>query len=592
MTRFTLAILLLACAMPAVALGPLDRNEEGRSFSVTWDAPPLLRELFEKFLPPPEAEPGDRATQLRRQWSSDVHKRVPDMAASEGYFSAKVEVRFDDSQSHATVTVDAGPRTSVDSVDIQFEGAIAGDGADLERRRERLRASFAMKPGAPFRSADWESAKTRIEQSLTDRDYASGTLAQSKAEVDEKSATAKLTVVLSSGPPFTFGEVTITGLQRYPERVVRRLIIIKPGERYSRERLEQMQRLVQSAPWFSSVVAEIDSDPSKPTLAPVKLSIIERASRDAGVSFGYGTDDGLRAETTYRDRDFLGRAFDLQSSIQASQKQQIGYADVYLPPGIWSGSLFDEMPYKDSVGVLTEHSIIENNNFTRLALAGYRHWYVEKFELQAGLSYQVEKQYPTGAPVNYTRALAPVVTVTWRPVDSLFDPKRGGVLNVQFAAGSRSLGSGQDFVKAYVQGQYWIPLGKMDQLLARIELGRTFADTREGIPDDFLFRAGGSRSNRGYAYQSLGVQKGDAIVGGRYLETATLEYVHWLDGTWGAATFVDVGTAADSPQQLDALKSYGIGARYKTPAGPFALDVAYADRDRKFRLSFSVSIAF
>ena len=55
---------------------------------------------------------------------------------------------------------------------------------------------------------------------------------------------------------------------------------------------------------------------------------------------------------------------------------------------------------------------------------------------------------------------------------------------------------------------------------------------------------------------------------------------------------MDVGTAADSPEKLDALKSYGIGARYKTPAGPFALDVAYADRDKKFRLSFSVSIAF
>ncbi len=166
------------------------------------------------------------------------------------------------------------------------------------------------------------------------------------------------------------------------------------------------------------------------------------------------------------------------------------------------------------------------------------------------------------------------------------------MLNLQFAAASQSLGSTRDFVKTYLQYQYWYPLGKMDQLLLRAELGRTFADSREGIPDDFLFRAGGSRSNRGYAYQSLGVQQGDAIVGGRYLETGTVEYVHWLDNTWGAAAFMDVGTAADSPGNLDALKSYGLGARYKTPAGPFALDLAYADRDKKFRLSFSVSIAF
>ena len=266
---------------------------------------------------------------------------------------------------------------------------------------------------------------------------------------------------------------------------------------------------------------------------------------------------------------------------------------MYLPPGIQQGGWFAEMPYKDSVGVLAEHSILENDNFTRFAVAGYRHWYIEKFELQAGLSYQVEKQFPTGAPVTYARALAPVVTVTWRNVDSLFDPKRGGVLNVQFAAGSRLARFHRGFREDVRPVPVLVSAGQDGPAAGCASSWAARSPTsREAIPDDFLFRAGGSRSNRGYAYQSLGVQQGAAIVGGRYLETGTVEYVHWLDDTWGAATFMDVGTAADSPQKLDALKSYGVGARYKTPAGPFALDLAYADRDRKFRLSFSVSIAF
>jgi translocation and assembly module TamA len=53
-----------------------------------------------------------------------------------------------------------------------------------------------------------------------------------------------------------------------------------------------------------------------------------------------------------------------------------------------------------------------------------------------------------------------------------------------------------------------------------------------------------------------------------------------------------VGDAADSTKEWEALKSYGVGARYRTPAGPLAIDLAYADRDRKFRLAFSVTIAF
>jgi translocation and assembly module TamA len=140
--------------------------------------------------------------------------------------------------------------------------------------------------------------------------------------------------------------------------------------------------------------------------------------------------------------------------------------------------------------------------------------------------------------------------------------------------------------------QVWIPLGEKDQVLVRGELGKTFASSGDGIPQDFLFRAGGSRSNRGYAYQSLGVASGDAIVGGRFLATVNIDYVHWLSQQWGAAVFYDTGTAADSVRDWTPVRSYGLGARYRTTAGPLALDVAYAQRDQKFRVAFSVTVAF
>jgi translocation and assembly module TamA len=244
------------------------------------------------------------------------------------------------------------------------------------------------------------------------------------------------------------------------------------------------------------------------------------------------------------------------------------------------------------VGVLVERSTIENLELNRIAVAGYRHFKLESFETRVGMSYQVERSEPEGAEERIKRALAPIVAVTWRHVDNIFDPKTGGVLNVQFAAGSKELGSGNDFIKAYAQYQYWFPLGKMDQLLLRAELGRNFTDDRTHIPEDFLFRAGGARSNRGYAYQSLGEQEGEAIVGGRVTATGSIEYVHWLNERWGAAAFVDVGDARDSVQDLKPNPSYGVGARFKTPAGPFAIDVAYAQDLRKARLAFSVTVAF
>jgi translocation and assembly module TamA len=97
---------------------------------------------------------------------------------------------------------------------------------------------------------------------------------------------------------------------------------------------------------------------------------------------------------------------------------------------------------------------------------------------------------------------------------------------------------------------------------------------------------------RGYAYQSLGVENGDAIVGGRYLGVASAEYVHWLSEKWGAAAFYDVGTAADDLRDFKPVHGYGAGARWKSPIGLLNLDLAYGREVGKLRVHFSVGIPF
>ena len=524
-----------------------------------------------------------------RPWARDVRRRVPEMAAAEGYFSASVEIQFSEDRGAAQVVVTPGARATVTDVTIDFTGDLAGDGEGRAARRRQLREAWTLKEGAFLRSADWEDAKRALEDKLVEEDYAAGRIATSEARVDAETARATLHVVLDSGPPFTLGEVTVEGLTRYPDSLIRRNVDWKPGERYRMERLTGLQRALQNGPWFASVVVDIERDAAKPRAVPVKVTVVERPSIEVGLALGYGTDSDARAEVAFRDRNLFARGWDLQSAVRADRKDQIGYADVYLPPFV---SGVRKYPTRDSFGVLAEHTNIENLETHRVAVAGYRQWTLETFETRCGLSYQVETQSPQGAADTTTRALAPVVNGTWRHVDDLYDPRSGVVANLQVAAATKAVLSTQNFIKAYAQLQWWIPLGPMDQLLVRGEIGSTFARSRDGIPEDFLFRAGGSRSNRGYAYQSLGPILGSAVVGGRYLATTNVDYIHWLNAQWGAAVFYDMGNASDSTKDWKPVTSYGIGARYRTPAGPLALDLAYADRDRRFRVAFSVTVAF
>ncbi len=572
-----------------LAAGLAAAQEKPATLAVTWVAPEELRVLFVKHLPAPPADAREDRGTMRR-WQRDVLRRAPEIAAAEGWFSATVEVADEDGRLRVVLT--PGERTTVESVSIEFRGDLAGEGAFREARREALRQSWQLAEGKVFRQHAWDEAKARLVEALTADDYAAGEIVASEARIDAASARAHLSLVVASGPTFTLGEVQVSGLSRYRRELVDRMLDIDPGEPFRSDRLLDLQRKLQSTPWFANVTVEIDRDAASPTRVPVRVAVLERPTIDVGVSAGYGTDVGVRGELSLRHRNVLDRGYEMLSALQADKTKQLGYADFYLPPGTLGIPLFGAVVAKDSVGFLAENTSNQGLDTRRAAVAAYRQLFYERIETRFGFSFQAEQKLPEGAPETLSRALAPIAELTWRRVDDVLNPKRGGVLTLKLAGGAKAFLSDQDFLMTYAQYQHWFPLSPVDQLILRAEGGYTIASSREGIPEDFLFRAGGSRSVRGYKYESLGAKEGEAVVGGRYLATGTVEYVRWFSPSWGGAIFADVGDAADARGELSANWGYGVGARWRTPAGPLAIDVAYADRDHKVRLVFSVAVAF
>ena len=118
------------------------------------------------------------------------------------------------------------------------------------------------------------------------------------------------------------------------------------------------------------------------------------------------------------------------------------------------------------------------------------------------------------------------------------------------------------------------------------------AESRDGIPSVLLFRTGGDTTVRGYAFESLGVQDGDATVPGRYYAVFNGEVTHWIAEAWGIAAFVDAGNAVDSLSDAHLALGYGLGLRVRSPLGPFRVDLAYGQDVHKVRVHFSVGLTF
>jgi translocation and assembly module TamA len=85
---------------------------------------------------------------------------------------------------------------------------------------------------------------------------------------------------------------------------------------------------------------------------------------------------------------------------------------------------------------------------------------------------------------------------------------------------------------------------------------------------------------------------GSTVFPVRYYTLASIEATRWINDTIGIATFVDAGNAFDQASDFSLALGYGIGARVRTPIGPFRLDLAYGQQSHQVRLHFSVGLAF
>ncbi|MFZ4527724.1 MAG: autotransporter assembly complex protein TamA [Undibacterium curvum] len=553
----------------------------------------LLREHIQEFSG--SAESQNITPSLIRRLRQDIEG----ILATEGYFSPHIEFENPESASLSGVTesqrdklihvsVEAGQRTFITQVGMRISGSLAdlansGDEA-ARQRRSGLIQDWGLPIGQAFREGDWSDAKTALLENLRADTYASAKITQSAVDVDADAAQASVRLEVDSGPAFRLGELHVNGLQRYPSWLLERYQPPKTGENYSRARLLEFQRTLQNSPYFASVAVGIEPDPDKADAVPVEVSVVERKRRDLSFGTGYSSNTGFRGEIAYRDRNILEKAWDLRSAIRIEQKRQVGYADVYLPPSDRVTDSFGAIIDRQDVsGVLTLRNAI---GIKRTSQRGH-------IEQRLGLNLIRERNSIEGEPAETNKALVLSAGWTWRDVDDAFAPRKGEIYQLDLAVSEKTLLSDQRFIRSYGKYQRWIPIGKKsDSVILRAEVGQVVAPDSAGIPEEYLFRTGGSTTVRGYAYQSLGVEQGRAVTGGRVMGVASAEYLHWLKEAWGVATFIDIGDAADTWRDLSMRQAIGVGARYRTPAGPIALDLAYGRQSKKVRLDFSIAIAF
>ena len=558
---------------------------QGLRYKVEVDAPRDLAGILRKGLNIVrwQSDPQMNPEQLRRL-VQDAEREAREAAATEGYFSARVETTIDESEPEWKVKLklDPGSRTTVADVDIRFTGPATQD-PDAQRLFKQVRDAWRLRRGEPFRQADWDAAKRLAARELSSWRYAGARVADSRATIDPQTREARLVVELASGPAFRFGPVRVTGLKRYPDSVAESLSPIPPGATYDRDLVIAYQRRLLESGYFASVQADIDTHPLLADASPLRIAVIEASSQDVETGISYTTDAGPRFELRYSNQDIFDSAWRFKTGVRLDQKTQQAQVDFDSPPragAIWN-SLFARARQQD----------INNETTREVAFGTALNKYVKLAPVALLVSAHFEEQN-VGADITDNRyAIYFGYRHSLRDTDDLVLPRRGYLASFDIGGAPDAL-STQQFLRGLVTGSFLFAIGRSGDLLIRGQAGLVVAESREGIPTTFLFRTGGDQTVRGYAFESLGVRQGDAIVGGRRLAVASVEYTHWIGESWGLAVFADAGNAWDKGTSFEPALGYGVGVRFRTPIGPIRADLAYGEETSAFRIHFSVGYTF
>lgn len=128
------------------------------AYEVRIEAPRPLRDLLERHLDLARYQDRKDITDDQLQYMVEtIGEQVTKLTATEGYFVPKATAQLEGPPERRTVRVkvEAGPRTTIDSVALDFTGAIAQE----PKRIDALKKAWGLPQGAPFRQSGWDKAK-------------------------------------------------------------------------------------------------------------------------------------------------------------------------------------------------------------------------------------------------------------------------------------------------------------------------------------------------------------------------------------------------------------------------------------------------
>ncbi|WP_133501458.1 autotransporter assembly complex protein TamA [Cognatilysobacter terrigena] len=495
-----------------------------------------------------------------------------------GYYSPTVKVTRDGEVVRIDVTL--GPQVTVRRAAVH----VGGDAAKDKVVTDQVDA-FHPVTGEPLDHTIYEASKTRISRTLADRGYFDADLTAHRVEVTRATGSATIDLEWASGVRYGMGAVTFVQTPKsiVDDSLLRKMVRWDIGAPYQQGRVERLRESLQRLDYFSGIDVAVHPEKAVDHNVPIDVTLTPAKRTVYTVGLSYGSDSGAGARLGMDRRWLNRRGHKVTIDLDYAQRRKTMTLQYRIPAFAWVDGWYTIALQ----GADEQTDFIDNRRLEFVASRSGR--INRRLDAVAGLhvlrerwAYAAEDDGDPTTPPDYRYAsfVFPQLDATYVDVDDRLMPRRGygATAFVRGGRGSAEGVSGVLFVQAHATLNWYRGLGPRNRFLARGELGQTWSDTpTELLPPSLRFHAGGERSIRGYGWREVGPRIGAPgqrfAVGAEKVVTASAEFEHYLNDSWGVAGFIDTGSAFNDKPDLHT--GVGFGVRWKSPVGPVRLDIAH-----------------
>lgn len=473
-----------------------------------------------------------------------------------------------------TIKMTEGPQFTVNK--ISFQGELLFSDPEM---REKLN----LKEDDTYSEESLRKDIQKLTEMYQDEGYAFANVIRNLNIVPGEN---KVDVEFSfeKGKIASFGKVTIKGNNKSRDKVIRRELLIKEGQRYHGTNLRLSRENVQRLGFFEpeSIIFNTISPKDRDDVLDVEISVKEKNTGQVSAGAGYSTATGGFFQASVAQSNFRGLGQNLSFSVNISESSKtfsIDFTEPYFLDTKWSlgGGIFtSENESSDSfsekkkgLNVRVGYPIFQYTNvYTTYKLEDTKITKADDptviLELENGLASGLQ------------------LSIVHDRRDDRSDPRKGYFLS--YSTEYTGLGGAKKWIKNEGEARAYYPVWEDLIFRSRYFAGRIDEVNGQRIPRTELYSLGGARNLRGYSYEGVGPTITKEVdgkprvfnTGGQFSTFANFEFQHPLSREAGLkwVLFFDAGHSGTT-KDVKIYTDYGFGFRWFSPIGVLRFEFGY-----------------